>query len=325
MLKDIFKKIFVYTTIAALPFLYGCKSEVTQIVDVNGIQYSLQNNTITQLTEDKDGIIKYGVISDLHGETRKVEFFSKLFLKNNVDGIIVLGDLPENENLRYGKKDTNDKKEIEEILYVLGKTGLPILVIPGNHETKKDYETAMKKVRKIYPNIFDMTQYRIFDGKGVDFVSLPGYQIKTIPGRKLIPDNGYYISPEEIMRTGEIIEGLDDVVVLLTHGPPYTNTSNKLGPGVIYNGRDVGDETTTKMMEKYGIKFAFSGHIHEAGGNASTLEGKLLPEGKYLSEGVINFGTLEKWRYLNGETYNGMAGIVEVNREKIKYTMYTIK
>ena len=310
----------------------GCKSKksletkVNEPITVNGEKYKFRENKIVQLTSDEDNIAKYGVISDIHGEVYKAELFAQKFKSLGLDGIILTGDLSYNETLRYGRKDSKpDKEEIKEVLEVVAKTGLPVFVIPGNHERKSDYESALKEITKKYSNVFDMTKFRIFDGDDVDFVSLPGYQIFKIPGRQFIPDDGFYANPDFIEKTGKLTKGLDDVVVLITHGPPYTHRDGKLGPGTIYSGKDVGDKTTSEMMKEYKIPFSISGHIHEAGGYASTLDGNFIPPGKFVSEANINFGTLEKWRNLNGKIYNGMAGILTVKGNKAKYEILYLK
>jgi len=291
---------------------------------INGIEYRFEGNKVTQLTSDDDNEAKYCVISDIHGEILKAEFFAKKCKGKKVDGIIVTGDIPLNERLRNGKPDKKDDRiEIVESLQVIAKTGLPIFVIPGNHETKPNYEAALKEVTKQYPNIIDMTRYRIFNGDDVDFVSLPGYQTFKIPGRQFIPDDGYHATPTLIEKLGKLRKGLDDPVVLITHGAG--KTGSKIGPATIYSDGDVGDENTSKMMRKYNIPFAVVGHIHEAGGIASTFNGRNIKSNIWANQFTVNFGTLERWRNLDRNTYNGMAGIFSVKGKKAKYEMMYFK
>lgn len=327
-----FRNLLKYVLIGALTLgVAGCgkskeslESKVKEanpiVRTINGEEYRFEGNRVTQLSSDEDNVATYGVISDIHGEVEKAKLFAEEFKKEGVDGIIIPGDLPNNETLRYGRRDSkNDKTEIKEVLEAVAQTGLPIFVIPGNHERRTDYESALAEIKTKYDNVIDMTQFRVFDGDDVDFVSLPGYQTLMVGRRKFIPDDGYWAKPSAVRATGELRGGLDDSVILIAHGAGKTNA--RAGPGTIYNGQDVGDVTTTEMMKKYNIPFAVVGNIHEAGGLAATFDGKSVKQGEWAKQFIANFGGLERWKHLNGETYNGMAGILTVKGDEAKFEM----
>lgn len=329
------KKLLAVGLIGALVAgVAGCKKEAPDLETVveqvapfermiNGHQYKFEGNRVTEITSDEDNQATYGIISDAHGEAKKAKFFAEEFKKRGVDGIILTGDLPSNEGLRYGRTDSRvDKAEIKEVLEAVAQTGLPIFVIPGNHEQKPDYTQALAEVTAKYDNVIDMTGLRVFNGDDLDFVSLPGYQTFKIPGRQFIPDNGYWAKPEFIQSTGKLRNGLDDAVVLITHGCGKTGSP---GPATIYNGRDVGDETTTQMMKENNIPFAVCGHIHEAGGLAATYDGKPVRQGEWAKQFSANFGGLEPWRNVDGTTYNGMAGILTVKGDQAKFDVLLLK
>ncbi len=308
----------------------GCKKEnlgLEAVVEqatpfertINGQQYKFEGKRVTELTSDTDNHARYGVISDAHGEVEKAKLCAEEFRKRGVDGIILTGDLPSNEGLRYGRTDSRaDKSEIKEVLEAVAQTGLPIFVIPGNHEQKPDYTQALAEVTAKYNNVIDMTKFRVFNGDDVDFVSLPGYQTFKIPGRQFIPDKGYWATPEFIQSTGTLRNGLDDAVVLITHGCGKTGSP---GPATIYGGRDVGDANTTSMMKENNIPFAVCGHIHEAGGIAATYDGKIVKQGEWGKQFSANFGGLEDWKSIDGKMYNGMAGILIVQGDQAKFEM----
>lgn len=315
----------------------GCKdkgenleSKVNQtapiVRTINGEQYRFEGNKVSQLSSDEDNQAIYGVISDAHGEIEKTKAFARKFKEMKVDGIILPGDLPGNEMLRYGQRDSNpDKTEIKQILEAVAETGLPVFVIPGNHERKSDYESALAEVTAKYNNVIDMTKFRVFDGDDADFVSLPGYQTFKIPGRQFIPDDGYWAKSDFIRATGKLREGLDDAVILITHGAGKTSVDGKVGPATIYSGQDVGDANTTEMMRESNIPFAVVGHIHEAGGIAANYDGKQIKQGEWAKQFTANFGGLERWKHLNGETYNGMAGVLSVKGNEAKFDMMYLK
>ncbi len=330
-----FKQLLVVGLIGTLVAgVAGCKKETPDLEAVvehvapfertiNGHQYKFEGNRVTEVTSDEDNQATYGVISDAHGETGKAKFVAEEFKKRDVDGIILTGDLPSNEGLRYGRTDSKvDKVEIKEVLEAVAQTGLPIFVIPGNHEQKPDYEQALAEVTAKYSNVIDMTKFRVFNGDDADFVSLPGYQTFKIPGRQFIPDNGYWAKPDFIKSTGSLRQGLDDAVVLVTHGCGKTASP---GPATIYNGRDVGDKNTTEIMKENNIPFAVCGHIHEAGGLAATYDGTLVDPNEWAKQFSVNVGGLEPWRNVDGTTYNGMAGILTVKGDQAKFDILSLK
>ena len=202
---------------------------------------------------------------------------------------------------------------------------MPVFVIPGNHERKLDYESALVEITKKYANVIDMAQFRVFDGDDADFVSLAGYQTFRIPGRQFIPNEGYWAKTEFIRATGKLRKGLDDAVVLITHGAGKTGTDGKAGPATIYSGQDVGDANTTEMMRENNIHFAVVGYIHEAGGIATTYDGKPVNQGEWANQFTANFGGLERWKHLNGETHNGMAGVLHIKGSEAKFEMMYLK
>ena len=291
---------------------------------INNVDYAFKTGRVTQKTVDEDNLARIGVVSDIHGEIDKTRLVADRFVKSNVDYIVSLGDHCSNDGLRYGKNERrNDKEEIVDALEVLAQTKLPVFVIPGNHERVKDYEAALEEVTAKYENVIDMDQFRVFDGDDVDFVSLPGYQTFRAGRRQFIPVDGFYVKPEFIADTGKLSEGLDDAVVLVAHGAGKTNAIR--GPATVYNGMDVGDENTRQMMKSAGINYAIAGNIHESGGLAATHAGVPVKQGEWSSQFTANFGGLEKWKHLDGNTYNGMAGVFTVDGSKAKFEMFYLE
>ncbi len=305
-----------------------------------------------QISADVDQQATYAVFSDIHGETEKLQELSKIMQKIGVEGFIVLGNKKKNEGLRSGKiekeednkenyKEENEEDDLQELIdafRILGKTGLPVLIIPGNHENKKDYALAFERLKEKYPNLIDLVQYRAVDNDDVNFVSLPGYQIKeksilTASGEtrnlKFLPKDGFFADAETIQESKKWTKDLeetspilDQTVVLLTHGPPKTDA--RRGPGTLYSGEDAGDENTRIMMQEAGISFALSGHIHEAGGLAANLDGTPVKEGEWSDRFVLNVGSLEEWKLLDGSISQGQAALVTFAGKKAKYEMIKI-
>lgn len=291
---------------------------------INGIDYEINGNRLIQKTEDEDKTAKFGVISDPEGFYKNVEAFSKHFKQQKLDGIIMLGDYAQHFRKKPNPR-LSDYDEITMCLENVAKTGLPIYVIPGNHEMRKDYERAMEQLSKKYKNVFDLSKIRIVDGDDFDFVSNPfGTDFTYL-------DESFKGSPEQIRKIGEYAKSLqknDDPEILLTHQPPRCR--GKYGIDVVHGGGHASDVRGVsrdndgyglldKTMRKNKIKFSLSGHIHEAGGKGVTSNGRLVNPNTFSDDLRFNPGSAGPWRYLNGEVYNGMAGIITVENEKVKY------
>ena len=290
---------------------------------INGKDYRFDGNKVKEDDCKAPTEVSYGVISDAHGEVEKARYFAQEFKRRGVSGIMIPGDIPLNEQLRYGQRDSrDDKTEIKEVLEAVAETGLPIFVIPGNHERKQDYSSAISELSQKFQNVIDMTSYRVFDGCDADFVSLPGYQTFKAPGRQFISNDGYWAKPENVNQLKDLRRGLDNAVVLITHGAGKTGVP---GPATLYNGEDVGDELTRQVQREANIPFGVVGHIHEAGGIAATFDGTLVKPNEWAKQFTANFGSLERWRNLNGETYNGMAGILTIKGDQSKYETLVLK
>lgn len=290
------------------------------IITAGSHAYTIKETHARMIGKDENTHARYGVISDIHGETEKARAMGKLFKKRGVDAIIVLGDTPLNEPLRYGRPDGQpDEQEIYNAFSALTGTGpfdLPLFVIPGNHELKKDYETVFARLRH-YP-IIDMAAVRVIDGDDADVVSLPGYQTRATDTHTFVPDGGYWADPSLIRETARLKTGLDDAVLLVTHGPPKTTTP---GPGTLKEGIDAGDEETRNMMRSADISFVVSGHIHEAGGIGVALNGTRVPEKTWSDSLILNVGSIEPWTLLDGRKHNGMGAVVTIDSSRAMYEL----
>ncbi len=252
--------------------------------------------------EEKEIVL--GVLSDIHGDTERTKHFLEIFQKNNVEYIVLPGDI--SEHFRKTSEMLNDEEQIYAVLKTVSDTNLTVFVIPGNHDSKEAYYGAINRLNK--SNIIDGSKSRFFDGD-IDLAFVPGYFIPSMTA-----DNGFIFDEKDI----EIIKPLiTKQTILVSHSPPKFNTKNAID--AIYDGKNVGSELLINLIKEKNINFGIFGHIHEAGGKAINLKEEIIPENYWSSELFLNPSSVIPWTLLNGTTHNGTASILWIKEGKAKY------
>lgn len=167
--------------------------------------------------------IKLGIITCAHGNAKAVKRLRKAYEKENVDAIVLAGDLG----------DT--LKEINAVLKAVTPARVLILVFPGSHESKKDYNRALLNFKKC----IDGTKKRRTTINGYDLVTLPGSSVN-------IPTASFRIAHGKISRKWFkkfrifLIEKLKRFIrkpaktIVLCHDPPRCAATN--GIDAAYSG-----------------------------------------------------------------------------------------
>ena len=118
------------------------------------------------------------------------------------------------------------------------------------------------------PNVVNTDLVRSIDADGWDAVSLPGYY-----DPKYTHQSGYCMySRDDVRGLAKLAKALEGPVVLLSHGPPRQQGKDALD--FVPKVGNVGDETLTLTLKKSPIPFGAFGHIGEAGGRATYLDGR---------------------------------------------------
>ncbi|MBT5021876.1 hypothetical protein HOK51_00605 [Candidatus Woesearchaeota archaeon] len=291
----------------------------SNIITINNIEYKLENNTLTQLTLDQDNIAKFGVLADSHGHCTHVEKFAESFLDENVDGIIFLGDIANRYRPRYNPK-ISYRDEIKNCVEAAAQTNLPVYVIPGNHETKKDYYEIIEELieQYNYTNIIDMSTTRIVQGDDFDLISNPYGNDYTFQ------DEGFKETENDKNNIEELIKLINqdsELDILISHQPPQGNSNLGID---FASKKNVGSENLNNIMINNNISISLSGHIHEAGGKAVTSEGIIVPENTFSSDLRLNPGSVEPWTYQFGNFEQGLASIITIEGQQLKYEILII-
>jgi Icc-related predicted phosphoesterase len=285
-------------------FLCGCRRESGDVTGTREppVRYVLQGSVLKQVTGDSDDEMRSGVLADTHGTHRRIGRIAQVFQERNVDAILIAGDM---EGKTRSLLPLANEKDVAETVEPCARTGLPVFVVPGNHDQRKSYAGAMEKLCEEYDNVYDMTTIRVVDGDDADVVSLPG-------GHAYVVIGGFECGDDDILEVKALAAKCDDQVVLLSHFPMRFDTKEAIDWEF---GANRGSRRLREVIEESHIHFGVSGHMHGAGKRGVDLEGNR-----------VNEGELSDYLYFNpgpGSEHN--AGIFTVKGGRARYEHLSVK
>jgi len=173
-------------------------------------------------------------ISDLHGDENLAKRIAKKAKDENVDIVIIAGDL------------TWLEQSTKNLIGPFIKENKEVILIPGNHETMSTINT----LTQIYPRTRHVHGYSVTKGDVGIFGS--GYESSTGP---------FFIEDEEIFKVlkkgNENIKNLKKKI-MVTHAHPRGSIAEFSGfPG---------SKAVERAIKEFKPDILITGHIHEAGG-----------------------------------------------------------
>jgi Icc-related predicted phosphoesterase len=255
------RKLLIGTLVAALAagayyFCSGINNSAQyrpakpRVETINDRQYEVYPDKVIQLSEDLDKTAKFGVIADAHSCPNNVEKFVNEFKRQGLDGIVMLGDYA-TIRLALPTFRFDPYSSIVKCLDSAAKTGLPVYVIPGNHDLSIFYRRAIHSLHSKHNNVFDMRLIKYVDGDDFDMIVNPKI------------NHNYHSLKNLLSRYSSDVSQLrkdDDPEILISHIPPSykENTFAKY----LTDGVNVGSKTLDEIMRSNQILFSLSGHIH---------------------------------------------------------------
>jgi Icc-related predicted phosphoesterase len=245
-------------------------------------------------------------VKDFSPDTQaNLKVFVAAFKKAGVSAVIVDGDSA------YGVDDQDST--LTELFTWLGEQGLPVYGIIGNSESRSSFNRALLAAFRKHPNVFNLNLLRRVEGDGFTLVSLPGYYDR----RYIHESAGCQYKPEDAQELSRLARGAPSPVVLVTHGPPRQEGRSALD--VTSEGQNVGDPDLAAAIAEAKIQFGVFGHILEAGGRATDLEGKrAIKPGQAVPALYVNPGPAfaDPWGLNGGGVSRGMAAILTIKGGK---------
>ncbi|MDF1565733.1 MAG: metallophosphoesterase family protein [Deltaproteobacteria bacterium] len=254
------------------------------------------------------GVIKLGVVSGIKepdpATLKVLEGFLATFAEAKVDAVLVGGD------------SGFSGMELEKVFRALGQSGLPILAIAGNNESRSKYNRALRAVSADHPNVLNQDIVRVVQGQGFGVVSLPGYHLKAFASTSAscVHDD------DDIKALEALLASVEGERVLLSHGPP--KQQGKAGTDWVDQATgNVGNELLTRVLQKSKPRLTVTGHILESGLRATDAKGKPAAPGKPQGALVLNPGQVSALPYQlsSGQVIHGTGALVTVQGGKIHW------
>lgn len=180
-------------------------------------------------------------VSDLHGDSSLAKKLAKKAEDENVDLIIIAGDI------------TLMNQPLKNVIAPFEKLNKEVLLIPGNHEPLD----TINSFADIYSGTKNLHGYSVMKGDVGIFGA--GYDSKVGP---------FWIDDEQIFKTlKKSHEFIKDAKkkVMVTHTPPSGTQMEMLG--------FEGSKAVEKAIKRFKPDIVISGHIHEFGGIIDYLHG----------------------------------------------------
>ena len=200
--------------------------------------------------------MKLLAFTDIHGDSGIISKLSQKVKKEKPDALICAGDIT---NFGFG---------IKTILRKFDSLGIPVFIIPGNHETDEEislFSKGMRNIKSIHLKPFLFHSVYIIGCGGGGFTQ---QHAEFEMSEKKFADSMKKVKMKDHKyRT-----------ILVTHQPPFKTS---LDP--IY-GEHAGSTSIRKFIQEHQPDFCITGHLHEN-------EGKTDKIGKTL---IINPGPLGK-------------------------------
>lgn len=225
---------------------------------------------------------------DIHGDTNKYERLFQKAKEENIEYIVLGGDLLPKRGIRVIIQPEFIKGFLNEYFKKLNDNNIKCILIPGNDDLEK-LDIQINELCNRYTNIYNIDNKRV-DIENVSFIGLS--KVLDHPfgskNRVLVEENlkmqpqlseDIYINKDTAIITIEEwekyrqtnVDKMEDILsnlpkadkekktIYVFHNPPYG-----VGLDVCANGLQVGSKAIMKFLEDSNSYMSLHGHIHES-------------------------------------------------------------
>lgn len=279
-----------------------------------GHRYRLEGHRLVQLDQDKDKLLRIAVLSATKDDREETlaaidALYAKIKAKG-VDVLVVNGDL--------ASAEINPD---EDLFPKLAGLGVLTVVSIGNTESCGLFNQAATAVFEKTPNFINGNWVRQIELDDGVLYTLPGYYDRAFAhtgGAEKYKD-------KDLEALKAMLKAGPGPKILVSHGPP--KMKGKFGLDIVTGGDHVGDPRMTEILKVADVPFGIFGHILEAGGRGTDLDGKKrIKPGQWAKQLYVNAGTAnpDPWQMLDGSTGYGMGLWVEIDGKRARYEVFRL-
>lgn len=260
--------------------------------------------------------------SDIHGDINKYELIIDLCKENNIEYLVLGGDLFSKER---GDRIQIQKEFIDNYLdsYFdkLNKENIKVILIMGNDDLVIPSNYFFKTIKK-YKNVYDINRKEVVIDNisfiGLNVVLDAPFRIKdnvvTEKGQEMpaqLSDQIYIDNCSKVISVKEweeyrktklplmedelkaLPKPSKDKVIYVLHDPPYG-----VGLDVCHNGFKAGSNAIYKFIEKSNAYLSLHGHIHESYDITNTWKVKIgnttsIQMGQSMIDGPLHYAIID--------------------------------
>ena len=211
--------------------------------------------------------------------------------------------------------DTSDEQKV--LLGALTQAGLPIVVVPGNRETRGDLDSAESDLRNRGAVVYDLSHTRVIDLGDALLVGLPG----TFDRRQLHTDGACVYSQRDVDLLGSFLDRLPPgtpPALLVAAVPPRGQDPRALD---VSEGQNVGDARLNALLLARRAPFGIFGQAWESGGRGIDGSGRPVAQEAPSEQLYLNPGAADHtaWPMSDGTTSTGSAALLVVQGRRASY------
>ncbi|MBK8479639.1 MAG: hypothetical protein IPL40_00445 [Proteobacteria bacterium] len=198
-----------------------------------------------------------------------------------------------------------------------------LLALAGDRSSAEGFQAAL---RHADPAAIDLTRTQIVALPALTVIGVAGYHL---PHHALAGAQGCGYDAADLALLGARLRGTARPRLLLAHGPPRGR-----GPDAVdraWGAINIGDPALRPWIASAEVRFGVFGHVHEAAGRATRLDGSPLAPGVWSDSLLLQVGSSDGLPHhqrandpSTGEWSGATAAVIEIDGERARYAMITV-
>lgn len=250
--------------------------------------------------------LTFAVLADtreaLPATLARLDALHAVFEREHVDAVVLLGGI-----------DATFEGTRAVLRRLLGPWTL--IAMPGDRISREGFAAAMRELDK-----------RAIDATLAPVIALPSLVLINVPGyfltRHLMADTqGCSYDAVDVDRLVKAAGEAGKPRLLFSYGPPLGHGAAAVDRGM--GELSYGDPQLSRLISRAGIHFGVFGHISEASGHATTVDGQAVEPGRWTSSLLLNVGSADAVPHerLDGRWASGEAALLWIDGQRARFRL----